>query len=234
MRIKIQNSRGFTIVELMIATAVLSTILLIVTAAMIGIGNLYYKGINQARIQNASRTITGDVTQNLQTFTGLSVQTAVSSADADPVLAAKTPAWNAYCVGSTRYTFVKDVELGDRLRDQNNLNPTGVTFQHVLWRDRYTGNSCKVADLTISNPSSGRGDDPSGQEMVPPKSRVTAFSISPTTSPFNITLGLAYGDNDLMSFRDGTNTVCKGGNGEQFCSTSSISTTVLQRITSSN
>ena len=52
---------GFTIVELMIATAILSTILLLVTTMMINIGNLYYKGVNQARVQDGVRTLADDV-----------------------------------------------------------------------------------------------------------------------------------------------------------------------------
>src|SRR5665213_2550121 len=60
------NRKAFTIIELMIATSVLSIILLLVTTMMISIGNLYYKGINQARVQDDVRTISDDLSSHLQ------------------------------------------------------------------------------------------------------------------------------------------------------------------------
>ncbi len=58
--------KGFTIIELMIATAVLSTILVMVTVVMVNIGSLYYKGINQARVQDDVRSIADEIIKNIQ------------------------------------------------------------------------------------------------------------------------------------------------------------------------
>jgi prepilin-type N-terminal cleavage/methylation domain-containing protein len=62
--------QGFTIVELMIATTVLSTLLVVVAIVMISIGKLYYKGLNQARLQDNTRNAVTAIAKQLQLNTG--------------------------------------------------------------------------------------------------------------------------------------------------------------------
>lgn len=63
------KQRGFTIIELMIATTVFSVVLLICSFAMLQIGRTYYKGITMARTQTASRSIMDEISQVIQ-FSG--------------------------------------------------------------------------------------------------------------------------------------------------------------------
>lgn len=63
------NQRGFTIIELMIATTVFSVVLLICSFAMLQIGRTYYKGIAMSRTQTVSRSIMDEVSQAIQ-FSG--------------------------------------------------------------------------------------------------------------------------------------------------------------------
>lgn len=225
---------GFTIIELMIATAVLATMLLLVTVVMINIGSLYYKGINQARVQDDTRNITDQVTQQLQ----LSDQT--------PAAAPGPHNTQAYCIGGARYTYVIGVQLGGQAPG------TATTYRHILWRDiNPTPGSCFVdpgdpqtitpVDLTSNTPS------PGGTELISGSSRLTAFSIG-GISPFALAVGVAYGDNDLLcspsvpgscntaaampqwaDYRHG-DLLCKGNRGDQFCSTAQLQTTVVQRL----
>lgn len=60
------NSKGFTIVELMIATAVFSVILMVFVAAIIQVGRIYYKGVIQSRTQERARAISEQVAKDLQ------------------------------------------------------------------------------------------------------------------------------------------------------------------------
>lgn len=218
---------GFTIIELMIATSVLATVLLLVTVVMISIGTLYYKGIAQSRVQDDTRNVTDEISQQLQT-NGQSLATAVWTAKKE----------QAYCIGNVRYTYVLNAELGHKA-------PGGaILYKHVLWRDANpTPGSCSIdpadtgnvssVDLTQNTPSSG------GTELIGASTRLTTFCIgtftSPSTcnqatvSPFPLTISAAYGDDNLLNL-NGYKTTCKGVTGEQFCSTARLQTTAVQRL----
>jgi prepilin-type N-terminal cleavage/methylation domain-containing protein len=224
----IQQS-GFTIVELMIATAVLAVLLLLVTIVITNIGDLYYKGFNQARVQSDVRNISSQVTQDLE----LSGSNLTS-----PVAPVNTPGnVEAYCIGNVRYTFI----LGDQI---------GSTTDHVLWRDTdnpVEGNCKPIANFsTVDGPATGT-------ELIAPDSRLVVFSVTQATatSPYVVNIEVAYGDNDTLCSASvegsctGTtsmpagadfrlaNLVCRSSiSADQFCSTASLSTTVVQRITS--
>lgn len=60
------NKKGFTIIELLIATTIFSIILLVATTGIIRIGNLYYKNITSSRTQDAIRAINSELTSTLQ------------------------------------------------------------------------------------------------------------------------------------------------------------------------
>src|ERR1700679_3076592 len=144
-----RSENGFTIIELMIATAVLSTIILLVTVLMINISNLYYKGINQSRAQDTARSIIDDVSShlelsNLSPATGSTAYPGPSSGDAV----------SAYCIDNTRYSYAVGTEIGNK--PSSGVNP--VVLQHVLWRDTIaSGAACTPADLTLNNPSTTPG-----------------------------------------------------------------------------
>jgi prepilin-type N-terminal cleavage/methylation domain-containing protein len=236
-----RSQQGFTIVELMIATAVLSTMLVAVSVIMINIGNLYYKGVNQAKVQQASRDITAEIADSLQ----LSVQT--PRAAADPTTGAQ-----AICIGTTRYTYIVGAQIGKPLHGGS------TAFKHVLWRDTIrSADTCLTANLTSDDPSihsdgvSGTDDASDGTELMIPHSRLINFSVSPLVSPYSIKVGVAYGDDELLCSPTKAGTcnratamgdasdyqrgdlICKGAitHGDQFCSTSSVSTTAVQRLT---
>ena len=194
------NQKAFTIVELMIATTILSTILILVTVMMVGIGNLFYKGVNQARVQDDVRTISDDVSQHLQL------------SDSPPLASVSGDGTGVYCIGDTRYTYVLNQQIGS-------ANP------HVLWRDSNpTPGSCAATDGFLNNTT----PSPDGTELIAPNSRLTYFNIS-LSSPYTISIGVAYGDDDLLNLA-GLNTTCKGSIGDEFCSTATLTTTVVQRI----
>lgn len=202
-----REQRGFTIVELMIAITVLSVILVITTILITNIGNLYYKGVNQSRIQNSVRDITDDIAANLQ-LSGQPV-TAIPPSPQNGF-----PKVGAYCVGTVRYTYAINAQQG--------TNPGQIA--HVLWRDSLGGASCSRAIL--SNPAlSG------GTELMSPNSRLTYFDIS-SGSPYTISIAAAYGDTSLLAIdlSNPANTHCVGGAGDSFCSTAYITTIATQRV----
>jgi prepilin-type N-terminal cleavage/methylation domain-containing protein len=207
---KTKNQKGFTILELMVATTVLSVILLIVTSVMINIGNLYSKGINQARIQDDVRNITDDVSQQLQ-LSATSEQSGVDTSYG--------PTINVYCIGNTRYSYVLNTQVNGHL---DGLAASPI-FTDVLWRDNPPNcQSTHAADLL--NPPTD-----SGTELLAPNSELTAFNIT-GTSPYTIAVGAAYGSPSLLVNPFAINAACQTTAGDQFCATASLTTTVANRL----
>lgn len=224
--------KGFTIIELMIATSVLSIMLVMATVLMINIGNLYYKGISQASIQDNVRSITDEISKHLELGDNFFLRTSGSE--------------QSYCIGSTRYTFILYKQIGSNAASPDNQ------ITHVLWRDNNpTPGSCpsSLPNLALNTPSSG------GTELITPHSRLLYFNIT-GSSPYSISIGEAYGDSDLLcdngtandctaqaspgsiveKLAAGTfpapagNIRCRGSLGEQFCATASLDTTVVKRL----
>ncbi len=218
-----KSQRGFTIIELLIATTILSVILVLVTSMMLGIGKLFSKGINESRIQDAVRGTTDDVSQQVE-LGGI-----LPSYNTDSEFGATI---EVYCLGTVRYSFLRNVQIGSKPGDA----------PHVLWRDVPKGNCdpTKAADLAAPDPNSS-GDATQGSELLPANSWLTAFCIgtlkpdntscdtSNLVSPYRISIGMAFGDIDQLNFA-GTQTTCIGQSGDQFCATASLTTFVASRL----
>jgi prepilin-type N-terminal cleavage/methylation domain-containing protein len=235
------EQEGFTIIELMIATAVLSTILLLTTIVMMSIGTLYYKGINQSRVQDDVRTITDQLSQDLEL------------GDTDPIHVSNGTT-QAYCINDARFTYILYTQIGSGAGQS----------QHVLWRDTNPApGSCSTMNLPVLNSTNPDSADPSlnGTELIAPNSRLISFSITgvpPTgTSPYNVSVGVAYGGDDLIcdsGYAGDCNTgtestqmmniiagagsvapdgpiICKGTTGQEYCAAASSTITVARRLT---
>ncbi|HVX47983.1 MAG TPA: prepilin-type N-terminal cleavage/methylation domain-containing protein [Candidatus Saccharimonadales bacterium] len=244
MRIK-RSETGFTIIELMIATAVLSTILVMVTVLMVNIGSLYYKGINQSRVQDDVRTITNDVIANIKLN---------DKAPIGPVGVPGVAGESAYCVGTVRYFYILGVQIG---------NPPvggGITPRQILWRDNNPIPGSCPTQIDPTNPSSPQvslnnanlvsADAVNqGKEMITSSSRLTQFNMTTSSDSLpTVTVGVAYGDNDLLcnpsavpgscdtpnamlSLSNYTGDVrCKRFNGHQYCSTAHTSASAEKRV----
>ena len=199
------GQQGFTIIELMIATAVFSTMLVMVSVMMVGVTRLYYKGISQSQVQGATRNIVEQVSQSLQFTDRVPLY---GTKPYGPVLA------EAYCMNNVRYSFVRGVRLGSGAGES----------RHVLWRDTNNpvGTVCEPLDVT--------SDLNGGSELAIAGSRLADFRISPLASPYGINVILAYGEDDLFTGA-GAGIRCKGETGGQFCATSKLNVTSIRRIT---
>lgn len=122
MIFKSNQQQGFTIVELMIATAVFSTILLLATIGVLNIGRLYYKGITTSRTQETARSVADEVARSIQ-LTKKKIKTKVAGQ------------YTAKCIGTDRYTYSVDRKVEDGIRG--------------LWLDEITeGDPCEVSDFS--------------------------------------------------------------------------------------
>jgi prepilin-type N-terminal cleavage/methylation domain-containing protein len=230
--------QGFTIVELMIATTVLSTLLVVVAIVMISIGKLYYKGLNQARLQDNTRNAVTAIAKQLQLNTGdpatrspaydatglaagaprdLHFEEGTNPADGQP----NKYDISAYCIGTVRYSFIKNRQIG----------PGVHQIPHVLWRDKASGGPCGPVDLRTVDKTT----DPGGVELIGPNSALTEFKITnpQDKNAYLIEVGEAYGDiyapDALFSGKD-MDTTCITGSGDQFCATANLTTTVVKRL----
>lgn len=210
---------GFTIIELMIATTVLSVILVMVTFMMISIGKLYYKGISQAKAQQTARNIVEDVSNHLE----LNDSPPTESATADNITFTDASGGShtiaAYCIGEVRYSYILGRQIGGDAATQ---------ISHVLWRDRTPAAGCVPADLRSNDPSGGDASNP-GTELMTDRGRLAALTIDTSNSPYEIEILVALGENDLFD-GSGINTLCRNQTGSEFCATSQLRTSVTKRL----
>ncbi|HSX46450.1 MAG TPA: prepilin-type N-terminal cleavage/methylation domain-containing protein [Patescibacteria group bacterium] len=226
MTIKQKQSKpqqGFTVIELLIATAIFSVILLICAAALVQVGRVYTKGITTSRTQETAISVLDDVSQALQ-FSGGAFT---------PINTPQNP--YRFCINDHRYNY----KIGYQLTDDTSPGP----FQdnHVLYKD--INGSCDNAFTNLST---------SPQELLSPGMRLAKLDITQipsTTRLYNITVRVVYGDNDLLcspttgdcnTSSDNftsytingvpTDLSCKSSAGSQFCAVSELSTTVQKRI----
>ena len=244
--LKTNRNRGFTIVELMIATSVLSVILLLATAVMLNIGAIYYKGDNQARVEDSTRAALDSVTQDIQFSENQAVFNSRVLSSFNEGAYPQTA--YAFCMKSAnyefRYSFVGGIKIGSG--GFSSSDPSKTQINHVFWRDVIDWDSpCTPANLDAPNPetmppnpaitdfnTTGR----QGTELVPPDSRLLDFCISPvngwpgcagspTSGNYTVSVGIAYGDVSLSP-----NGTCIGGTGDQFCATDSLTSSITSRL----
>jgi prepilin-type N-terminal cleavage/methylation domain-containing protein len=227
---KIRDTKGFTIVELMIAISILSVILLMSTVVLESVGNLFSKGLNMANVQNDSRNIILNVVSSIQ-FSNSVLNNGVSS----PETTINGEKIYAYCFGETRYSYV----LG--------FPPTG--WQHILWVDKMINTSgCTPLNISQASPScSGiknciSSQSNSGSELTGKNMHLAIFQVQPIPNDqglFGIGVGLAFGDKDLfITDTSGKNPKlvnnedyqCNTAVGDEFCATSYLTTLAAERL----
>ncbi len=193
------NRRGFTIIELLIATVVFSVILLVITAAIVQFGKLYYRGIIQNRVQETARTISEDITQAIQ-FSG-SGSTPLRTYD--PVTKR-----GHICIGDRRYTFQYDRQLGE------------APNKHVLVQDQTSG--C-TGGIDLDSVPAGVTD------LMGSGMWLAELDITDAGSElYRVTVRVAYGPEDVLS-ADKKSCAVNVRVGGQFCAVSDLTTIVTKR-----
>ncbi len=238
---KIKDSRGFTIIELMIAMSVLSTILLASTIILIQIGSIYTKGVNVANLQDSNRNILNDLINQVQYSTGVTPSctpipnvTCYSSVNTSNPYS--VPEY-AYCIGSARYSYLLYVEQGAVDTSPHYASLAGQTVPHVIWRDTIApGATCQPLYLftnTITGDASsadrGAGQPSSGYDMVPDHTRLTVFYANPVSGAeiYNVGSAVSYGDGARLANNYNN---CNGSTGDQYCAVSALNSTVEVRV----
>jgi len=222
------NQDGFTIVELMIATIVFATVLLVCTMGLLQISRTYYRGIVSSRTQEVTRTILQDVSESVRLGGGTVVPNIAPSGTV-----------RGLCAGGKRYSFEPYMQLNDAV----------ATQRHALVVD-------DMAACTSGTPAqniNGGTLTATSREMMNTRMRIADFRICapgdtvncPTGAPpatsslYKVVVRVITGENDLILDRNGDGNInaadapleCKvQGSGGQFCAVSELSTVVQKRL----
>lgn len=236
------NQRGFTIIELMFATAVFSLILMMSMAAIMQITRLYYRGVTQTATQDAARAIADEFSQAIQ-FSNDKIfyPTGSDSNPTGPDIAANVAEEGSLgfvCVGGKRYTYYIDRQLV-----RNAPDPTRKQVPIGLWVDRpispdgtALGCASSVGVMPLDVTDDIAVEASNGTELLEENMRLTRLDIYPATENsdtlWSIDLTVIYGDEDLLEVTpEGDRKTCKpSGPGIEFCAISEISTTVRRRV----
>lgn len=210
---------GFTIVELLIATAVFSVVLLGALAGFLEVGRLFYKGVSSTSTQTVANQILQDVSGSFRTNNNFAP--------------GGSNGYSYYCIGNSRYTYNINHELDINAAPNHAAPSAGGNYG--LLKDTLPGSSgCATpAAENIPNPPPGSIRFQNPLEMLGDKMRLSAFNITQTSSTSNfydVSVVVAYGDDDAFDNLNDPNTIaCNPRSGlEQFCSVSRLNTSLYK------
>lgn len=196
------RNAGFTIIELMIATAVFSTILLLCASGLIAIGRLYQKGNSSRAAQEAARSVMAQIKNDFELSGGSFVWVTDPS---DPALTTR-----GFCIGDNLYTYA----IGGK------TDLSGG--KHALVISKPAGGcngSTPIEDLTAT----------SARELLGQNMRLSVLRITPndpsTPTAIGIRIGVVVGDDDLV---DGEG--CTTDAGQEYCAGSVLESYATRRI----
>lgn len=203
-----RQQHGFTVIELMVATAVFSVILLLATTGLLYIVRAYYKGITSSATQEVARSVIQDITQDFELTGGYFKQLTPSSND-------------GFCIGNNMYSYKIDKKTNDP------GGPNALVVRSV------SGCETKQPDNVITGTDSTGVFNVRSQwrELLGSNMRVHALSATPDTinkpQAISITLQIIAGEDDMIDLATGT---CKGSFGTQFCASSKLTTYAIRRL----
>lgn len=214
------KSKGFTIIELMVATTVFSVLLLVVTFGILQISRVYYRGITEANTQDTARRVSDIISQSIQ-FSGGEIITTVGNPD--PGVSYQ------FCLGNEQFSYTTGYQVSD--------NPNSSLFQthHALVQRTLAGCS------SGSTPQNVRQESITGRELLDPRMRLAKLNvIQQSPGLYRVEVRVVYGDDDLLySPSDPGNAAgatrpdatCRASaEGTQFCAASELSTIVRKRV----
>jgi len=211
------RTQGFTVVELLIATAVFSAVLLVSLIGFLQIGQIFYKGVTAARTHETTKDTMNSLASDIR------FAAAISQSNPQPTGSGTS---QYFCAGSHRYTF-NPGRMVDRA-DYDNTTRFGL-----------------IRDTLPVSGSCASPIGPSGtgyytpEELLGNRMRVSDIGIQRLTGSgldnlYTISVKIAYGDNSVLqntADSDPTNDTCDSGlRTSQYCHVSVLKTTVRRGV----
>ena len=223
------DRRGFTIIELMIATIVFSLVLLVAVSSFLQIGRMFYKGFTSNQTQIGARQVLSQITADMQDNFDISdIQNQPPNSE-----------FTYFCVGNKRYTLNFDMQV-DTTEADYSLKKFGIL------RDEMPGNS-GCAEPCYSGSNADTDCDGAEVALNSPK-ELLAAGMSFRSEPaqmlkkaalageqlYNVNVRLVYGDDDVLTIVDtaqpatGKNVRCDSNlRQSQFCAEAEVSSVIF-------
>jgi prepilin-type N-terminal cleavage/methylation domain-containing protein len=202
-------SDGFTVVELLIASAVFSVIMLICLNSFVTIGSMYYKGVTITKTQNTARTIIDEIAHTIQ-FSNANYSIAP----------------NTICIGNNRYTYTLSSEV--------NSNPNAYQSYHALQREEGYNSGCATAAVNGQGAVAGSTElIPDGMQLDA-FDISDANGPGGDGTIWKVHVKVVSGSNDpadnILTGAPGAKKCTSGYSGSKFCAVSDLTTIVTGRL----
>lgn len=215
--------KGFTIIELMIATVIFSLILLLCLNALVQVSRAYYKGISSSKAQEAARALVDEITQGIQLTADTIMASSAVTPPLGPEIAVGNDAVGLFCVGLRRYTFAIDRQVSG-----TPSAPLKQLRNAVVRSDMPTTCTTSTPEYNLANTVSG-----TDESLIAENMRLSRLDVVPVAGSggnlWQVNVAVVYGDTDLLVVENGR-TVCRSGTGTEFCALAEITTTVKRRF----
>jgi prepilin-type N-terminal cleavage/methylation domain-containing protein len=208
-----QDQKGFTIVELMIASAVFSAVLILISMALLSIGRSFQRGVIASRTQDAARSVANEISESVK-LDGKGVIVIQENNGGTT---------KGYCVGKKRYSYV----LTNHLTGE--WNPAAGTTGHALVVDEVVGCTTSLMAQDFSGAATV-----SGRELLSQNMRLIDFTIQNIGGVYDISVTVAHtgGEDEIESIPDSDGYYfCDADSAtSQFCAVSNLRTSVVPRL----
>lgn len=218
---------GFTIIELLIATAVFSTVLLLSLTGFLQIGQLFYRGISATQTNSVARAVFDSLKSDIIYDTSSTAIAPVQSSSYSGI-----SRWY-FCAGTNRYTYIQLQKL-DASQEATEMKYYPVVQWHQFGMLKDTiATGCP--DPFGTGPGSVPISVTTATELLSDKSRLLTDNTKPIisllaipgTKLYNLDVRIAYGEDSVLSSTTNPNAQCVGNAAAtQFCFTAELKTTV--------
>jgi prepilin-type N-terminal cleavage/methylation domain-containing protein len=238
------NNSGFTLIELMLATLLFSIVLVVIVAAFLQIGRLFYKGVSVNTTNEAARIIGDNVSDDIK-FSRFA-NCVPPDTDPNPPTSDLTKSHNCrwqgfngsantyyFCVGSHRYTYTLFHKVTvDEYNDHTSLSG--------LQQVRINSGGCPAPDYSQDS-STLEGTSPT--QLLAPDMQLNNLYFTCNGYRCHLVLHIIYyGADDQVFYSPASPTdlptqalsdydaTCSGNLlSSQFCSTADLDETILLR-----
>lgn len=221
------NQKGFTIVELMIATLVFSTILIVITSGVIHFTAAYYKGVHTSSTQITARKVINTISQTLQYGGGKA--TLVMSDPAD------TSVDKFICVGDAQINYRLGAQLGPESDYGVFVSTVDSSGECKPYSNGMQGRELLAPKMRLTNLAVTQSNnlyDVSAGVAFGELDLMCAKAITPTTAEGGCASNATPFNDYTVLAANGTTAACRSGSGSQFCAFSHLTTQVAARFES--
>jgi prepilin-type N-terminal cleavage/methylation domain-containing protein len=216
-----QKQAGFTIIELLIATLIFSTILILATSAIIEITQTYIRGYIESNTQNVNRTLVDQIDKSIQFSSG-------NITISGTTCASGSTCW--FCVNGNLYVYKYGLELTSASGD--------IFMEEPNAQDCNDPAASPTGELNLGNPPSGSIELlTTHMTLVPPAGNASLLTQVPIDNSnqelYSVNINILYGDPGSYGQTASQAYYCEPiSSGGTFCAISGSSSNVEQRTES--